>query len=104
MRLKNSLNSYNEITSQKYISGNAPIISISSEIEVQYNWIEKKRTDKITGYKLYFVQEGVSPFPVKFTKKPVLPPFLSEVKLDKLEAIEIRPNVYFRSIGIEVIK
>ena len=65
---------------------------------------EKKRTDKITGYKLYFVQEGVSPFPVKFTKKPVLPPFLSEVKLDKLKVIEIRPNVYFRSVGIEVIK
>lgn len=104
MRIKNSLNSYNETTAQKYTSDNTPIISISSEIEVQYNWIEKKRTDEITGYKLYFVQEGVSPFPVKFTKKPTLPPFLSEVKLNTLEAIEIRPNVYFRAAGIEVIK
>lgn len=104
MRIKNSINSYNETTAQKYISDNSPIISISSEIEVQYNWIEKKRTDEITGYKLYFVQEGVSPFSVKFTKKPVLPPFLSEIKLNKLEAIEIKNSVYFRASEIEGIK
>ena len=104
MRIKNSLNSYNEAATQKYISENNPIINVSSEIEIQYKWIEKNRTDEITGYKLYFSQEGLNPFAVKFEKKPTLPPFLSEVKLDKLEAIEIRSNVYFRSEGIRVVK
>lgn len=47
MRIKNSLNSYNETTAQKYISDNTPIISISSEIEVQYNWIEKNEQMKL---------------------------------------------------------
>lgn len=104
MRTKNSLNSYHEGTAQQYLSAEKPIINVSSEIEIQYNWIDGKRTDEITGYKLYFSQEGVNPFAVKFKKKPSLPAFLSEVKLDNLEAIEIRSNVYFRSEGIRVIK
>src|SRR5699024_7858990 len=104
MRTKNSLNSYNESTAQQYLSTEKPIINASSEIEIQYNWIDGKRTDEITGYKLYFSQDGVNPFAVKFKKKPSLPIFLAEVKLDSLEAIEIRSNVYFRAEGIRVVK
>lgn len=104
MKTKNSQNAYNEETAKQYIINDKPIINVSSQVETQYNWIEGKRTDEITGYKLYFSQEGVNPFVVKFEKKPTLPPFLSEVKLDKLEAIEIRSNVYFRSEGVRVIK
>lgn len=104
MKTKNSQNAYNEETAKQYIIDDKPIINVSSLVETQYNWIEGKRTDEITGYKLYFSQEGVNPFVVKFGKKPALPPFLSEVKLDKLEAIEIRSNVYFRSEGVRVVK
>lgn len=104
MKTKNSQNAYNEETARQYISNDKPIINVSSEVEIQYKWIDGKRTDEITGYKLYFSQEGVNPFAVKFEKKPTLPPFLSEVKLDKLEAIEIRSNVYFRSEGVRVVK
>lgn len=104
MKTKNSQNAYNEETARQYISNDKPIINVSSEVETQYNWIDGKRTDKVTSYKLYFTQEGVNPFAVKFITKPSLPPFLSEVKLDKLEAIEIRSNVYFRSEGIRVVK
>lgn len=104
MKIRNSANSYNEAIAQQYLSNEKPIINVSSEIEVQYNWIDGKRMDEITGYKLYFSQDGVNPFAVKFVKKPILPPFLSEVKLDKLEAIEIRSNVYFRSEGVRVVK
>ena len=50
---------------------------------------------------MYFVQEGVNPFAVKFEKKPKLPTFLSEVTLDKLEAIEIRSKVYFRAENVK---
>ncbi|MNW65729.1 hypothetical protein D3C74_441380 [compost metagenome] len=104
MKTKNSQNAYNEETARHYISDDKPIISVSSEVETQYNWIDGKRTDEVTGYKLYFVQEGVNPFAVKFVKKPSLAPFLSEVKLDKFEAIEIRSNVYFRSEGVRLVK
>ncbi|URJ47068.1 hypothetical protein MF628_001665 [Paenibacillus polymyxa] len=104
MKIKNSQNSYNEAIAKQYISDDKPIINVSSEVETQYNWIDGKRTDEVTGYKLYFVQEGVNPFAVKFVTKPSLTPFLSEVKLDKLEAIEIRSNVYFRSEGMRLVK
>ncbi|WP_433956862.1 hypothetical protein [Cytobacillus horneckiae] len=104
MKTKNSQNAYNEETARQYISHDKPIINVSSEIETQYNWIDGKRTNEVTSYKLYFTQEGVNSFAVKFLKKPLLPPFLSEVKMDKLEAIEIRSNVYFRSEGVRVVK
>ncbi|WP_284642057.1 hypothetical protein [Paenibacillus silviterrae] len=103
MKTKNSQNAYNEDTARHYISDNKPIINVSSALETQYNWIDGKRTDEVTGYKLFFSQEGVNPFAVKFEKKPILPPFLAEVTLAKLEAIEIRSNVYFRSEGIRVV-
>ena len=62
--------------------------------------MEGKRTEEITGYKLFFAQEGVNPFAVKFVEKPKLPKFLSEVFLEKLEAIEIRSQVYFRAESV----
>lgn len=104
MKIRNSQNTYNENTAKQYISVDKPIINVSSEVETQYNWIDGKRTDEVTGFKLYFVQEGVPPFAVKFEKQPSLPLFLSEIKLDKLEAIEIRSNVYFRSEGVRGVK
>ncbi|MEK5133099.1 hypothetical protein NST39_03355 [Bacillus sp. FSL W8-0645] len=104
MKTKNSKSEYNEETAKQYISDDKPIINVSSEVETQYKWIEGKRTDEVTGYKLYFTQEGVNPFVIKFVNNPVLPPFLSEVKLDNLQAIEIRSNVYFRSEGVRVVK
>ncbi|MCM3269012.1 hypothetical protein [Paenibacillus elgii] len=104
MKTRNSQNAYNEDTARQYISDEKPIINVSSVIETNYNWIDGKRTDEVTGYKLYFVQEGVNPFAVKFVTKPSLAPFLSEVKLDNLEAIEIRSNVYFRSEGVRLVK
>ncbi|MDT2668629.1 hypothetical protein [Enterococcus dongliensis] len=104
MKTKNSKSSYSEATATLYINGKTPIFNVSSEIEKQYNWIDNKRTDEVVGYKAYFVQEGVNPFAVKFEQEPTLPPFLSEVKLDNLEAIEIRSNVYFRATGVRVVK
>ncbi|HHK2071886.1 TPA: hypothetical protein ACQLDR_001581 [Enterococcus faecalis] len=104
MKTRNSQSTYSSETTGKYIADDKPIYNVSSEVETQYNYIEKKRTDEVKGYKLYFSQEGVNPFAVKFVKMPTLPPFLSEVKLDNLEAIEIRSNVYFRAEGIRVVK
>ena len=54
MYRKNVENCYQEITAKKYLSDEKSIINVSSEIEVQYKWIEGKRTEEITGYKLFF--------------------------------------------------
>ena len=101
MYTKNIKKSYEETTTKKYLSDEKPIINVSSIIENQYKWVEGKCTNEITGYKLYFSQEGVNPFAVKFEKKPQLPRFLSAVILQKLEAIEIRSKVYFRAESVE---
>lgn len=101
MYSKNVKNNYDEATAKKYLSEKKPIVNVSSEVEEQYRWVEGKCTDEITGYRMYFVQEGVNPFAVKFEKKPKLPTFLSEVTLDKLEAIEIRSKVYFRAENVK---
>ena len=101
MYTKNIRNSYDEAITRKYLSDEKPIINVSSEIEPQRRWDGEKYTDETLAYKIYLAQEGVNPFAVKFEKKPKLPPFLSEVTLEKLEAIEIRSKVYFRAESIE---
>lgn len=100
MKTKQTKNCYDESIVAKYLLDEKPVINVSSEIEVQYKWIEGKCTDEIEAYRLYFSQEGVNPFAVKFVTKPKLPRFLAEVELEKLEAIEIRSKVYFRAENV----
>ncbi len=126
MHRKNVENCYEERIAEKYVTKKKPfinvsseieiqhnwvegkptkevvgyIINVSSEIEIQHNWVEGKPTKEVVGYKLFFAQEGVNPFAVKFAEKPELPKFLSEVTLEKLEAIEIRSKVYFRAESV----
>lgn len=92
---------YDEITAKKYVSEQVPIYNVSSEIEVQYRWVNGKRTDEIIGYKMFFAQEGVNPFFVKFLTKPQLPKFLAEVVLEQLEAVEVKTQVYFRAKNVK---
>ena len=81
-----------------------PTQCTTSFIEKQYEYVDRQRTDNITGYKLWFVQEGLNPFTVKFEKEPTLPPFLSIVEFDNLQGIEIRNNVFFKADGFKVVK
>ena len=97
-------NSYSEVTARKFIQENTPTHCTTSFIEPQYDYVEKQRTDTIKGYKLWFVQEGLNPFSVKFENEPTLPPFLSTIEFDNLQGIEIRNNVYFKADGIKVVK
>lgn len=97
-------NHYSEATARKFILPDKPTQCTTSFIETQYEYVDKQRTDTIKGYKLWFVQEGLNPFSVKFEKKPTLPPFLSIVEFDTLEGIEIRNNVYFKADGFKVVK
>ena len=100
MHRKNVENCSEERIAEKYVTKKKPFINVSSEIEIQHNWVEGKPTKEVVGYKLFFAQEGVNPFAVKFAEKPELPKFLSEVTLEKLEAIEIRSKVYFRAESV----
>lgn len=97
-------NQYNSETARKFIVNNAPVQCTTSHIETQYKFVDKQRTDEITGYKLWFVQESLNPFVVKFDKQPELPPFLSIVEFENLQGIEIRSNVYFKADSLKVVK
>lgn len=97
-------NKYSEEIAHKYIKTDVPLHCTSSFIEIQYEYIDNKRTDKITGYKLWFAQEGLNPFSVKFEKEPILPHFLSLVELKELQGIEIRNNVYFKAETVKEVK
>lgn len=101
MNTKSTKNGYDATIVKKYLSDEKPIINVSSEIETQYKWIEGKRTEEVVGYRIYFSQEGVNPFAVKFEQKPKLPRFLAEVTIEQLEAIEIRSKVYFRAESVQ---
>lgn len=98
------INQYNSETARKFIVNNAPVQCTTSHIETQYKFVDKQRTDEIRGYKLWFVQEGLNPFVVKFDKQPELPPFLSIVEFENLQGIEIRSNVYFKADSLKVVK
>ncbi|EMX0193796.1 hypothetical protein COJ87_19870 [Bacillus cereus] len=97
-------NQYSESIARKYIVTNVPVKSVATFIETQYEHFDKKRKDAIKGYRLWFVQEGINPFIVKFEKKPKLPSFLSIIEFENLQGIEIRNNVYFKADGIKVVK
>ena len=97
-------NQYSEAVAHKFINSNVPTKCATTFIETQYEYVDKQRTENIKGYKLWFIQEGLNPFTVKFTKKPELPPFLSIVDFENLQGIEIRSNVYFKADGLKVVK
>lgn len=105
MKLNNTRsNRYHVDTAKKYLDFNLPIQCVSSFVEIQYKFIDQKRTDEITGYKLWFIQKGLNPFTIKFEDEPKLPDFLSLVEFEQLEGIEIRSNVYFKAKKMKVVK
>lgn len=103
MKIIKNKSGYSETTAYKYINKNALIQCVTGDIEIQYEFIDQRRTDNIKGYKLWFVQKGLNPFYVKFETKPLLPLFLSIVELENLKGVEIKNNVYFKAEGIKVI-
>lgn len=100
---KNS-SSYSEQTANDYINPKVPVKCATSTIETIFDYQDGKRTENVKGYRLWFVQEGLNPFTVKFETQPVLPEFLALVKFDNLQGIEIRNNVYFKADGISEVK
>ena len=95
---------YSATTASEYIKPDKPIHSLSTELEPQQLFEDGKPTGEIIAYKATFVQEGLEPFQVKFEDKVKLPDFLSLVRFDNLQAVEVRYNVYFKADGIKEVK
>lgn len=95
---------YSADVAHKYIKKDIAVHCVTTFIETQYEYVDNKRTDEVKGFKLWFIQEGLNPFVVKFEKKPELPPFLSIIEFENLQGIEIRSNVYFKADGLKVVK
>lgn len=94
---------YSVQTAQKYIDITKPIYSLSNSLQAQQAFVDGKPTGEIVSYKAWFTQENLPPFEIKFLEKFDLPPYLSKVSVEDLEACEVKFNVYFRGVNLKVI-
>ncbi|MGT2965565.1 hypothetical protein [Streptococcus acidominimus] len=97
MKARSKKGGYNAATAAEYLSLEAPLCSLSTELEPRYEYVDGKSTGNIIAYSAWFVQEGNDPFKVKFENKIKLPEFLSTVTLEDLEAVVVNYTVYFRA-------
>lgn len=104
MKTRHKKGGYSAQIANDYIDHKQPIHSLSVELEKQFRFEDGKPTKEVTGYKAWFTQEGLPPFVVKFSEAIVLPPYLSLIQLDNLEAVEVNYNVYFRATGLKEVK
>lgn len=81
-----------------------PVHSLSIELEPQFVFENKKRTDEVQAYKAWFSQSGLPPFEVKFENQVKLPAYLSVVTFDDLQACEVGYNIYFKAENIKEVK
>ena len=95
---------YSATLAAKIFDPSKPFHSLSRELEPQMKFEDKKPTDEIQSYKAWFVQEGLPPFEVKFEQEVPLPPFLSVVLFENIQACEVSYNVYFKADGIKEVK
>lgn len=101
MKRKNRNHGYSTELAKDYLDDRIPIISLSTQTSKQYVWKDGHKTDTVSGYHAWFVQQEVGPFKVKFEREPKLPQFLSQVELVSLQACEVGNNVYFKAKDIK---
>lgn len=96
--------SYSKSVADDYINKDLPVVYVTNVVETMYKYEDSHRTDSVSGYRYWFIQDGLNPFRVKFSEK------LSEglnafdqVTFDELEGIEIKGNVYFRAKGVKLL-
>ncbi len=95
---------YSAETAKLFIDSNKKIYSLSTELEAQEKFVDKKPTGEIIAYKAWFTQEGLPPFSVKFENKIDLPKYLAVIEFENLMACEVKYNIYFKAVGIKEIK
>lgn len=104
MRTKLRKGGYSADIAATYINQSQPVHSLSVELEPQHKWQNNEPTEEITGYRAWFSQKGLEPFQVKFDNQIKLPEYLAKVKFDRLEACEVRSQVYFRAGALKEVK
>ena len=95
---------YSAETAKFFIDSNKKTYSLSTELETQEKFVDKKPTGEIIAYKAWFTQEGLPPFSVKFENKIDLPKYLAVIEFENLMACEVSYNIYFKAVGIKEIK
>lgn len=94
---------YSSENAEKLLRNESTYI-VGLQIETQYEYKDDKRTDKVIGYQIWIATDTHNPFKVKFLpdNKPNLSEFNigEKISFDKLEAIQIKSNAYFRATGI----
>ncbi|EAF0603850.1 hypothetical protein CDS02_04570 [Listeria monocytogenes] len=86
------------------LDGSKPIQSLSLELEPQFKFEDNQRTDEVVAYKGWFSQAGLPPFEVKFENQVKLPPYLSVISFDNIQACEVGYNIYFKANDIKEVK
>ena len=95
---------YSAETAKLFIDSKKKTYSLSTELEAQEKFVDKKPTGEIIAYKAWFTQEGLPPFSVKFENKIDLPKYLAVIEFENLMACEVKYNIYFKAVGIKEIK
>lgn len=104
MKISKKTNPYLESTADRYVSKDKPVYSLSTSVDIQYVWENNRPTSEIKDYRLWFAQEGLPPFAVKFYTEPVAPKFLAKVNFEKLAGLEMKSNVFFQADVVKEIK
>ena len=104
VKTKMKTGGYSSESADEYVIPEIPSQVLSVELEGMAEYVDGKRTKNIVAYRAWFSQQGLGPFQVKFLKKISLPPYLSEVVFEGLEAVEVHHNVYFRAQNISEVK
>ncbi|KAA8711986.1 hypothetical protein F4V47_07065 [Lactococcus garvieae subsp. garvieae] len=95
---------YSSEFAQSILDYSKPIHSLSVELEPQMKFVDNQRTGEVAAYKAWFSQSGLPPFEVKFENQIKLPPYLSVVTFDDIQACEVSYNIYFRANDIKEVK
>ena len=85
------------------LDASKPIHSLSIELEPQFKFEDKQRTDEIVAYKGWFTQAGLPPFEVKFENQVKLPSYLSVISFENIQACEVGYNIYFKAKDIKEV-
>lgn len=104
MKAKIRKGGYSATIAKQYIDEKQPVQCISTECEPQMKFEDGQPTGEVNAYKAWFIQKGLAPFQVKFDIEITLPPYLSIVSFENLEACEVGYNVYFRATSIKEVK
>ncbi|HGF1450074.1 TPA: hypothetical protein ACF9FI_001787 [Streptococcus suis] len=104
MKINNKKTGYSTTTANNYINQGKPIYCLSTELEKQYKFEDKRPTKEISAYICWFSQEGLPPISVKFNTEISLPPYLSVIEFENLQACEVHYNVYFKADSVKQVK